>query len=139
MDFKNMKASIAIIVAIVAQAFGVIWYIAQMDSTVKNLDSGVEVMQESQATVDVAVLQTTVEGLKEKLDSLESFDSSDLEEALDELEARLDDVETTQALINNEMRTIMSDHGGFADVLRQLELSGVLPSGEKRTYGNYGQ
>lgn len=139
MDFKNMKASIAIIVAIVAQAFGVIWYIAQMDSTVKNLDSAVEVMQESQATVDVAVLQTTVEGLKEKLDSLESFDSSDLEEALDELEARLDDVETTQALINNEMRTIMSDHGGFADVLRQLELSGVLPSGEKRTYGNYGQ
>ena len=138
MDFKNMKASIAIIVAIVAQAFGVIWYIAQMDSTVKNLDSAVEVMQESQATVDVAVLQTTVEGLKEKLDSLESFDSSDLEEALDELEARLDDVETTQALINNEMRTIMSDHGGFADVLRQLELSGVLPSGEKRAYGDYG-
>ena len=139
MDIKSMKASIAIIVAIVAQAFGVIWYIAQMDSTVKNLDSAVEVMQESQATVDVAVLQTTVEGLKEKLDSLESFDSSDLEEALDELETRLDDVETTQALINNEMRTIMSDHGGFADVLRQLELSGVLPSGEKRTYGNYGQ
>ena len=139
MDFKNMKASIAIIVAIVAQAFGVIWYIAQMDSMVKSLDATVATMQESQATVDVAVLQTTVEGLKEKLDSLESFDSSDLEEALDELEARLDDVETTQALINNEMRTIMSDHGGFADVLRQLELSGVLPSGEKRTYGNYGQ
>ena len=139
MDFKSMKASVAIVIAIVAQAFGVIWYIAQMDSTVKNLDSAVEVMQESQATVDVAVLQTTVEGLKEKLDSLESFDSSDLEEALDELEARLDDVETTQALINNEMRTIMSEHGGFADVLRQLELSGVLPSGEKRAYGNYGQ
>ena len=132
MDFKSMKVSIGIVIAIVAQAFGVIWYIAQMDSTVKNLDSAVEVMQESQATVDVAVLQTTVEGLKETLDS------SDLEEALDELEARLDDVETTQALINNEMRTIMSDHGGFADVLRQLELSGVLPSGEKRAYGDYG-
>jgi FtsZ-binding cell division protein ZapB len=139
MDFKSMKVSIGIVIAIVAQAFGVIWYIAQMDSTVKNLDSTVATMQESQATVDVAVLQTTVEGLKETLDSLESFDSSDLEEALDELETRLDDVETTQALINNEMRTIMSDHGGFADVLRQLELSGVLPSGEKRTYGNYGQ
>ena len=135
----SIKSSIAIIVAIVTQACGLIWYVAHLDSTVTNLDSAVEVMQESQATVDVAVLQTTVEGLKEKLDSLESFDSSDLEEALDELEARLDDVETTQALINNEMRTIMSDHGGFADVLRQLELSGVLPSGEKRTYGNYGQ
>ena len=135
----SIKSSIAIIVAIVAQAFGLIWYVAQLDSTVTNLDSTVATMQESQATVDVAVLQTTVEGLKEKLDSLESFDSSDLEEALDELEARLDDVETTQALINNEMRTIMSDHGGFADVLRQLELSGVLPSGEKRPYGDYGK
>ena len=132
MDFKNMKASIAIIVAIVAQAFGVIWYIAQMDSTVKNLDSAVEVMQESQATVDVAVLQTTVEGLKEKLDSMEVFDSSDLE-------ARLANLATTQAVISNEMRTIMSDHKTFADVLRQLELSGVLPAGEKRAYGNYGQ
>ena len=139
MDVKNMKASIAVIVAIVAQAFGLIWYVAQLDSTVKNLDSAVEVMQESQATVDVAVLQTTVEGLKETLNSLEAFDSSDLEQALDELEARLTIVSTTQAVISNEMRTIMSDHKTFADVLRQLELSGVLPSGEKRAYGNYGQ
>ena len=128
----SIKSSIAIIVAIVAQAFGLIWYVAQLDSTVKNLDSAVEVMQESQATVDVAVLQTTVEGLKEKLDSMEVFDSSDLE-------ARLANLATTQAVISNEMRTIMSDHKTFADVLRQLELSGVLPSGEKRTYGNYGQ
>ena len=128
----SIKSSIAIIVAIVAQAFGLIWYVAQLDSTVKNLDSAVEVMQESQATVDVAVLQTTVEGLKEKLDSMEVFDSSDLE-------ARLANLATTQAVISNEMRTIMSDHKTFADVLRQLELSGVLPSGEKRAYGNYGQ
>jgi len=42
------------------------------------------------------------------------------------------------AVINNEMRTIMSDHSGFAEALKQLELSGLLPSGEKRTYGNYG-
>ena len=139
MDFKSMKASIAIVIAIVAQAFGVIWYIAQMDSTVKNLDSAVEVMQESQATVDVAVLQTTVEGLKEKLDSMEVFDSSNLEEAIEELDEVFDDLDRRSGIIENEMRTIMSDHGGFADVLRQLELSGVLPSGEKRTYGNYGQ
>ena len=139
MDFKSMKASIAVVIAIVAQAFGVIWYIAQMDSTVKNLDSAVEVMQESQATVDVAVLQTTVEGLKEKLDSMEVFDSSNLEEAIEELDEAIASLDRRSGIIENEMRTIMSDHGGFADVLQQLELSGVLPSGEKRTYGNYGQ
>ena len=139
MDFKSMKASVAIVIAIVAQAFGVIWYIAQMDSTVKNLDSAVEVMQESQATVDVAVLQTTVEGLKEKLDSMEVFDSSGLEEAIEELDEAIDSLDKRSGIIENEMRTIMSDHGGFADVLRQLELSGVLPSGEKRAYGDYGK
>jgi FtsZ-binding cell division protein ZapB len=136
MDIKSMKASIAIIVAIVAQAFGVIWYIAQMDSTVKNLDSAVEVMQESQATVDVAVLQTTVEGLKEKLDSMEVFDSSDLEEAIEELDEAIASLDKRSVIIENEMRTIMSDHSGFNDALKELGLSGYA---DKRTYGNYGQ
>ena len=135
MEIKSMKASIAIIVAIVAQAFGVIWYIAQMDSTVKNLDSAVEVMQESQATVDVAVLQTTVEGLKEKLDSMEVFDSSDLEEAIEELDEAIDSLDKRSVIIENEMRTIMSDHSGFNDALKELGLSGYS---DKRTYGNYG-
>ena len=36
MDIKNMKMMIGIVVAIVAQAFGMIWYIAQLDSTVTN-------------------------------------------------------------------------------------------------------
>ena len=132
----SIKSSIAIIVAIVAQAFGVIWYIAQMDSTVKNLDSAVEVMQESQATVDVAVLQTTVEGLKEKLDSMEVFDSSDLEEAIEELDEAIDSLDKRSVIIENEMRTIMSDHSGFNDALKELGLSGYS---DKRTYGNYGQ
>ena len=136
MDIKSMKASIAIIVAIVAQAFGVIWYIAQMDSTVKNLDSAVEVMQESQATVDVAVLQTTVEGLKEKLDSMEVFDYSYLEEAIEELDEAIDSLDKRSVIIENEMRTIMSDHSGFNDALKELGLSGYS---DKRTYGNYGQ
>ena len=136
MDIKSMKASIAIIVAIVAQAFGVIWYIAQMDSTVKNLDSAVEVMQESQATVDVAVLQTTVEGLKEKLDSMEVFDSSDLEEAIEELDEAIESLDKRSVIIENEMRTIMSDHSGCNDALKELGLSGYS---DKRTYGNYGQ
>jgi FtsZ-binding cell division protein ZapB len=136
MDIKSMKASAAIVIAIVAQAFGVIWYIAQMDSTVKNLDSAVEVMQESQATVDVAVLQTTVEGLKETLDSLEAFDSSGLEEAIEELDEAIDSLDKRSVIIENEMRTIMSDHSGFNDALKELGLTGYS---DKRAYGNYGQ
>jgi len=166
MDIKNMKVSIGIVIAIVAQAFGIIWYVAQLDSTVTNLDSTVSSMQASAADIDLAVLQTDFWNLKDKVDILssqEQVDLSPLERAiaeldtslgliketidgerdirhttLDEFESRLDDIETINAVINNEMRTIMADHNGFAEVLRQLELSGVLPSGETRTYGNYG-
>ena len=136
MDIKNMKVSIGIVVAIVVQAFGIIWYVAQLDSTVSNLDSTVSVMQESQATVDVAVLQTTVEGLKKQLDSWEVFDPSDLEEAIEELDEAINLLDKRSGIVENEMRTIMSDHSGFNDALKDLGLSGYS---DNRTYGSYGK
>ena len=42
------------------------------------------------------------------------------------------------AVANDQMRTIMADHMGFADVLDDLGKAGVLPSGERRSYGGYG-
>ena len=60
-----------------------------------------------------------------------------LDDDLDDFDDRLAETETTQAVISNEQRTIMSDHSGFADVLKQLNLSGLLPSGERRQYGSY--
>ena len=131
-----MKVSIGIVVAIVVQAFGIIWYVAQLDSTVSNLDSTVSVMQESQSTVDVAVLQTTVEGLKEKLYSLKTFDPSDLEEAIEELDEAINLLDKRSGIVENEMRTIMSDHSGFNDALKDLGLSGYS---DNRTYGSYGK
>jgi len=55
--------------------------------------------------------------------------------ALDtEMADRVADVVTRQAVVENEMRQIMSDHAGFADVLYQLGESGLI---ERREYGNY--
>ena len=51
-----------------------------------------------------------------------------------EFEDRLDELEKTDALIDNEMRTIMSDHAGFGDVLKDLNMSGY---NDNRAYGNY--
>jgi hypothetical protein len=48
----------------------------------------------------------------------------------------LADVVTRQALVENEMRTIMSDHAGFAEVLRELGEAGLIT--ERREYGSYG-
>ena len=123
-----MKVSIGIVIAIIAQAFGIIWYVAQLDSTVNNLDSTVSVMEESQGTI--TELETALQLIKESVDSERNIRHTTLDEILDSI----DELEKTQAIINNEMRTIMSDHSGFNDALKELGLSGYS---DKRQYGNY--
>ena len=54
-----------------------------------------------------------------------------------ELSDKVSDVVTRQAVVENEMRQIMADHQGFADVLRQLGEAGLIT--ERRAYGDYGQ
>ena len=51
-----------------------------------------------------------------------------------EMADRVADIVTRQAVVENEMRQIMSDHAGFADVLYELGESGLI---ERREYGNY--
>ena len=75
MDIKNMKMVIGMVVAIVAQAFGMIWYIAQLDSTVTNNTVAIE--------------------------SIGVFDDTDLLEAIEDFDNRLDDIEKKQAIIEN--------------------------------------
>ena len=134
MDLANIKVSLGIVAAIVAQAFGLIWYVAQLDSTVKTLDTNVAAMQETQSTVDVAVLQNEVDNLKVQILEVPEFDTGDLWFTIDELEDKLGELETRDAIMENEMRTIMSDHNGFNEVLKELNLSGY---GDTRAYGDY--
>lgn len=109
MDIKNMKVSIGIVIAIIAQAFGIIWYVAQLDSTVSNNTTAIE--------------------------SIEEFDDTELWEALDKLSERVVELERIDSVMENEMRTIMSEHSSFNEVLKDLGKSGY---GDNRQYGNYG-
>ena len=109
MDLTNIKLPIAVIGIIVAQAFGIIWYVAQLDSTVSSNT-------------------TTIE-------SMEVFDDSDLLKTIKEFDERLDEIEKQQAIIENEMRSIMADHSSFNDILKELGREGY---GDNREYGNYG-
>ena len=52
-----------------------------------------------------------------------------------EMSDKVSDVMTRQAVVENEMRQIMSDHQGFADVLRELGEAGLIK--ERRLYGDY--
>ena len=109
MDVKNMKMVIGLVVAIVGQAFGMIWYIAQLDSTVKS---------------------NTV-----ALENIEQYDDTELWEVLDALSERVVELERIDSVMENEMRTIMSDHSNFGDILKDMGKSGY---GDNRQYGNYG-
>ena len=58
----------------------------------------------------------------------------DLEEAIEELEDEIVELNTRSALMENEMRTIMSDHMGINKALEDMGKSGY---GDKRQYGDY--
>ena len=109
MNIANIKLPIAVIGIIVAQAFGIIWYVAQLDSTVSNNTTAIE--------------------------SMEIYDDTETLELLEALEERLDELEKKDAIMENEMRTIMSDHSCFNDILNEMGKSGY---GDNREYGNYG-
>jgi uncharacterized coiled-coil protein SlyX len=135
MDITKIKLPIAVIGVILAQAFGIIWYVAQLDSTVSNLDTTVTEMQSSMTDTSIAVIETDLNNLKEQLEGFNP--EADLEsvwEAIDDLDNRIDDLETKDAIIENEMRTIMSDHMGFNQVLKDLGKDGY---GDNREYGDY--
>ena len=109
MNLANIKLPITIIGVILAQAFGIIWYVAQLDSTVRNLDTSVAEIKETQADIDIAVLQTEVDSLKEKLHN-NKFDPTKLEGEVKHIDERVHVIETDIALILNDYKDILADH-----------------------------
>ena len=107
MGLSDIKLPIGIIGVIIAQAFGIIWYVAQLDSSVDENTENVAAVQAQYAEATKRLLE-----LNEKIAELEKKD----------------------AIIDNQMRTIMGDHNGFNDVLKTIGISGY---GDTRTYGGY--
>ena len=111
MDISKIKLPIGIIGIVLAQAFGVIWYMAQLDSTVEENSKNLSELQSQHMEATRRVVE-----LSEKIDK------------------EFAELEKKDALIDNEMRTIMGDHNGFNDVLKTIGISGY---GDTRTYGVY--
>ena len=65
------------------------------------------------------------------------FRLNSIEEEAHEIAPAIAELQKNLAVANDQMRTIMADHMGFADVLDELNQSGALPSGERRVYGGY--
>ena len=56
---------------------------------------------------------------------------------VEDAQSRLTELEKSLAIADDQMKTIMGDHMGFADTLREMGEAGALPSGERRAYGGY--
>ena len=56
---------------------------------------------------------------------------------VEDAQSRLTEFEKSQAIADDQMKTIMGDHMGFADTLREIGEAGALPSGERRAFGGY--
>lgn len=89
---------------------------------------------------DVTATVGQLDGIHEEISVVYELIDTDIDQVhiiIDELNERLVGLEEQLAIADNEMRTIMADHSGFNDVLKELGKSGLLPSGERREYGGY--
>ena len=106
MDLQNLKLPLGIVLLILAQAFGVIWYVSGLDANVKALNTAVAEIKSSMDAKEIAVLSTELSHLKEKMEDVETFDPSDIHiddldipsfdalfGELDHIYQRLDDIE----------------------------------------------
>ena len=87
---------------------------------------------------EIAAINGRMENERTLRTDLHTDQAGDLVTITNGLSDRLSGLETDLVLANDQMATIMGDHLGFADVLRELGEIGVLPSGERRDYGGYG-
>jgi hypothetical protein len=98
------------------------------------------------ATAQTAAVQAELSAINDRMDSertirtgLHIDQAEDLVDITNGLSDRISGLETALAVANDQMRTIMGDHLGFADVLRELGEIGALPTGERRDYGYGGR
>ena len=87
---------------------------------------------------EIGAINERMEGERTIRTDLHMDQAQDLVEITNDITERINDVEKSLAVANDQMQTIMGDHMGFAEVLKELGEAGVLPSGERRAYGGYG-
>ena len=87
---------------------------------------------------EIGAINERMDGERTIRTDLHMDQAQDLVEITNDITERINDVEKSLAVANDQMQTIMGDHMGFAEVLKELGEAGVLPSGERRAYGGYG-
>ena len=124
---------IGAILPLVLLAIGMIGWVLTVRNDVTDAVKQITAVQE-----EVAAINERMENERTLRTDLHTDQAGDLVTITNGLSDRLSGLETDLVLANDQMETIMGDHLGFGDVLRELGEIGVLPSGERRDYGGYG-
>ena len=138
MDFSNIKLPITVMAIVIAQAFGLIWYAAQLDSTVSTLSVTVSELKASMTDTSIAVIENDLAYLKEKVTALGTpveFDDGDLWYTIDQLEipdftdadaqelyTKIDKIETVQTDLQNNLSVIETTVNYLQDRLDDVEV-----------------
>jgi Flp pilus assembly protein TadG len=124
---------IGAILPLVLLAIGMIGWVLTVRNDVTDAVKQITAVQE-----EVAAINERMENERTLRTDLHTDQAGDLVTVTNDITERINGLETDLVLANDQMATIMGDHEGFADVLRELGEIGVLPSGERRDYGGYG-
>ena len=129
----NRLGLIATIVPLVIVAIGLIGWVLTLRNDVTGTVQQIDGFHEELSGIHVQ-LDRNVSDVNVRIDN----DMKDIHEAVGALHEQITELEKSLLVANDQMQTIMGDHMGFADVLKELGQSGVLPTGERRAYGGYG-
>jgi hypothetical protein len=124
---------IGAVLPLVLLAIGMIGWVLTVRNDVTDAVKQITGVQE-----EIAAINERMENERTLRTDLHTDQAGDLVTITNGLSDRLSGLETDLVLANDQMETIMGDHLGFADVLREMGEIGVLPSGERRDYGGYG-
>ena len=124
---------IGAVLPLVLLAVGMIGWVLTVRNDVTDAVKQITAVQE-----EIAGINARMENERTIRTDLHADQAGDLVTITNDITERINGLETDLVLANDQMATIMGDHEGFADVLRELGEIGVLPSGERREYGGYG-
>ena len=138
MDFSSIKLPITVMAIVIAQAFGLIWYAAQLDSTVSTLSVTVSELKASMTDTSIAVIENDLAYLKEKVTALGTpveFDDGDLWYTINQLEipdftdadaqelyTKIDKIETVQTDLQNNLSVLETTVNYLQDRLDDVEV-----------------
>jgi len=124
---------IGAVLPLVLLAVGMIGWVLSVRNDVTDAVKQITAVQE-----EITAINERMENERTLRTDLHTDQAGDLVTITNGLSDRISGMETDLVLANDQMSTIMGDHLGFADVLRELGEIGVLPTGERRDYGGYG-